>query len=74
MNAIIAKITKSGKTAIAMVKESKFSIASVAVYIPNDNYTVKQEIAIPDNLKVVDWQEVTLENGKTVMLKQLGLK
>ena len=69
----VFKITESKKTAILEIRESKFSMKIDFIYIPNDDYTVGQEIPMPEGHKVIDWKEVTLKDGSVGMLKTLGL-
>ncbi len=71
MKAIVAKISESGKSACVMLQTSEFSMERIPVYIPNKGYQPKQEIAIPDNLRVVDWTGRATKDG--IPLKTLSL-
>jgi len=70
MKATVAKISESGKSACVMLQDNPFSMDRIPVYIPNNKYTVKQEIEIPDNLFVVTWGDRTTEEG--IPLKTLS--
>lgn len=71
MKAIVAKISESGKSACVMLRTSEFSMQRTPVYIPNNGYEVKQEIELPNNLKIVDWADRTTKDG--VPLKTLDV-
>lgn len=77
MKAFVAKISESGKSACVMLRTSKFSMELTPVYIPNDNYKVKQEVEIPDDLKVINWGDRTTKEGiplKTLVLASSGVE
>ncbi len=71
MKAIVAKISESGKSVCVMLQTSPFSMERIPVYIPNDGYAVKQELTIPDNLKIIDWSDRHTKDG--IPLKTLSL-
>lgn len=70
MEAIVAKISESKKSACVMLKTSEFSMQSIPVYIPNKGYNKGDKITIPDHLKVVDWEGHATKDG--VVLKTLS--
>lgn len=76
MNGIVAKISESGKTACIMVQTSPFSMERTPVYIPNNNYKVKDAVAIPEGLKIADWTGRATKDGiplKTLVAVNSGL-
>ena len=71
MKAIVAKISESKKSVCVMLQTSPFSMERTPVYIPNHGYVEKQEIDIPDNLKIINWGDRTTTT--CIPLKTLAL-